>query len=111
MFQKPLFINPRRGEVGAVINNKAYRLCLTLSALAYLESLYDNQNILTLTRQFAQQGLSATDVQNILQAGLFGRSGPALEKMDVRDGFDAAMRIAALLLERAFVTNNHDAPK
>lgn len=108
MFKKPIFINPRRGEVAAIINNKAHCLCLTLSALAYLESCYDGCDILELTKRFAENGLSAKDVQNILQAGLFGRNGPALEAMEVRGGFEAAVEIASLLLERAFGGTGHD---
>ncbi len=103
MFKTPIFINPKRGEVGAIINGKAYKLCLTLSALAYLESLYDGKNILQITASFAQNGLTAQDIQNILQAGLFGRDGPALTHFEVRGGFDRAGKLATLLLERAFV--------
>ena len=108
MFKKPVFINPRRGEVIAVINNKTYCLCLTLSALAYLETCYEGRNILDLTRQFSRDGLKAKDIQNILQAGLFGRNGPALEKMDVRGGFTSAANIASLLLERSFGRDGDD---
>lgn len=77
--------------------------------MAYLESLYDGENILSLTTRFAQDGLSAQDVYKILQAGLMGGGQEGREadlepplKIDVDDGFEAASQAAAQLLERAF---------
>jgi len=113
------FVNPRRGELRLVIDGKARRLRLTLSALAYLESLYDGKNILLLTKDFATQGMCARDVICVLQAGLYGAGeGEMISDnikantddaantsyaFDIEGGYARASEAAAQLLEVAFL--------
>jgi len=113
------FVNPRRGELRLVIDGKTRRLRLTLSALAYLESLYDGKNILLLTKDFATQGMCARDVICVLQAGLYGAGeGEMISDnikantddaantscaFDIEGGYARASEAAAQLLEAAFL--------
>lgn len=109
-FKNILPINPRRGEVAVKLNGQQHILRLSLAALAYLENLYEGENILMLTKRFARDGLSAKDVHHILQAGLMGgldhnKDMPAHipAYIDVNGGFEQASCAAAKLLERAFI--------
>ena len=118
-FLPTVFVNPRRGERHLVIDGKARRLRLTLSALAYLESLYDGKNILLLTKDFAAHGMCARDVICVLQAGLYGAgegdmiseniktdTDEAVRKtcsFDIEGGYARASEVAAQLLEAAFL--------
>ncbi|MBV1933640.1 MAG: gene transfer agent family protein, partial [Parvibaculaceae bacterium] len=54
------------------MNGQTEILCLTLGALAELEDQYEGKNILTLVDEFAKNGLGASDVLNVLHAGLIG---------------------------------------
>jgi len=96
------FHNPRRGEMIFKINQRTHRFKLTLTALAYLEASYGDEDILILTRRFAKNGLSAKDVTNILRAGLYGAGEVVPAQIDLDEGFEAASRFATALLERAF---------
>ena len=66
------YANRHRGEVVARINGRRRLMRLTLSALAQLENCYGDRDILSLLSGFAANGLSATDVENIIRAGLAG---------------------------------------
>ena len=99
------FFNPRRGELVARMNGKTFRLRLTLAALSYLESLYDGEDILLLVRRFSNQGMSATDVENILQAGVYGAGYDPIKNMEIHGGFTVASAYASKLLERAFIAS------
>ncbi len=103
-------INARRGEVCVKINGRRHILRLSLTALACLENFYGGENILSLTRRFAKDGLGAQDVHHILSAGLIGGGYMCSDKqaemqINVEGGFETAAHAAAQLLERAFV--NH----
>ena len=99
-------VNRHRGEMSVEINGQVETLCLTLGALAELEDHYGGKNILALVDQFASKGMCATDVSNVLQAGLVG-AGCELSQADLNaarfeGGFVGAARAAATLLKISF---------
>lgn len=99
------FANRYRGEVVARINGRRRVMRLPLSALAQLENCYGDIDILHLIGRFAEDGLKAVDVDNVLRAGLastqddLALSGAPL---DVEGGHGVALQLATQLIERAF---------
>lgn len=78
--------NPHRGEIEGVLDGKPYRLCLTLGALAELESAFGDEDMLALATRFEKGRISARDAQRIIGAGLRGAG------YDVSDADVARMR-------------------
>ena len=78
--------NARRGEVDAVIDGRPRVLCLTLGALAELESAFGAADLADLGERFTSGRLSARDLIRIVSAGLRGAGEP------VTDDEVAAMR-------------------
>lgn len=74
--------NRRRGEIAADLDGETYRLCLTLGALAELESTYAADDLGALVDRFASGKLSATDMIRVIGAGLRG-AGYAVADKDV----------------------------
>jgi hypothetical protein len=74
--------NARRGEIEAVIDGRRRTLCLTLGALAELESAFGVDDIDALGRRFGEGRLSARDLAKLLGAGLRG-GGAALTDEEV----------------------------
>ncbi len=64
--------NRRRGEISAVLDGRAYRLCLTLGALAELEAAYAADDLGALVERFSRGRLSALDMIRVIGAGLRG---------------------------------------
>ena len=64
--------NRRRGEVEAVINGERRILCLTLGALAELETAFAAEDLQDLARRFASGRFKASDMIEIIGAGLRG---------------------------------------
>jgi hypothetical protein len=64
--------NRRRGEIEAGLDGKAYRLCLTLGALAELEAAYAADDLGALVERFSRGRLSALDMIRVIGAGLRG---------------------------------------
>jgi hypothetical protein len=64
--------NNHRGEVEAHLDGKVFRLCLTLGALAELESAFGHTDMLALATRFETGRISAGDCQKIIGAGLRG---------------------------------------
>lgn len=64
--------NARRGEVGATIDGEPRVLCLTLGALAELESAFGAEDLGDLVKRFASGRLAARDMVRIVGAGLRG---------------------------------------
>ena len=79
--------NRHRGEIEAVLDGKPYTLCLTLGALADLESAFGDEDMLALATRFEAGRISARDCQRIIAAGLRGGG------LDVSDQAVAAMRV------------------
>lgn len=76
-------VNRRRGEVAARLNGREYRLCLTLGALAELETAFEAEDLNSLTGRFSDGRLSARDITVIIAAGLRG-GGHDVSEDDVR---------------------------
>jgi hypothetical protein len=94
--------NARRGEISATLDGRERRLCLTLGALAELETAFAADDLNALVERFSGGRFSATDIIRIIAAGLRG-AGENVTDDDVRnmncDGGAAgfAMIVAELL--------------
>ncbi|MGO4683239.1 gene transfer agent family protein [Hyphomicrobium sp. 2TAF46] len=64
--------NKHRGEIEAMLDGRAYRLVLTLGALAELESAFGDDDMLALAARFEKGRLSARDCVKVIAAGLRG---------------------------------------
>ncbi len=64
--------NRRRGEFAAVIEGRESGLCLTLGALAELESAFAVDDLSALAERFSSGRLSARDLMRVIGAGLRG---------------------------------------
>ncbi len=98
--------NARRGEIEAELGGKRYTLCLTLGALAELESGMGASDLVALAERFEARRLSARDLSRIIACGLRG-AGHALSdddvaSMKVSGGLAAYVQIAADLLAATF---------
>lgn len=81
-----MIANRHRGEIAAELDGRVFRLCLTLGALAELESAFGADDLGALLERFGTGRLSARDMVRIIGAGL--RGGGA----DVSDAEVAAMQ-------------------
>lgn len=68
--------NRRRGEISAELDGQPFRLCLTLGALAELETSYAADDLGALVDRFSTGRLSARDMIRIIGAGLRGGGNP-----------------------------------
>ncbi|PZU86606.1 MAG: gene transfer agent family protein [Shinella sp.] len=75
--------NRRRGEVEAVIDGERRILCLTLGALAELETVFQADSLAGLAERFSSGRLKAADLMGIIAAGLRG-GGNRFSDEDVR---------------------------
>ncbi len=64
--------NLHRGEIAAELGGRTWRLCLTLGALAELESAFGGADILALAEKFESGRIGARDAIRVLGAGLRG---------------------------------------
>lgn len=64
--------NRHRGEVEARLDGKTFSVCLTLGALAELESAFGDEDMLALATRFEKGRISAKDCVRIIGAGLRG---------------------------------------
>lgn len=98
--------NRHRGEIEARLDGRPYRLCLTLHALAELESAFGDQDMLALAERFENGRLSARDCLRIIGAGLRG-AGHDLDDatvgaMQAERGAAGFVDIVARLLNATF---------
>jgi hypothetical protein len=98
--------NVKRGEIDATLDNKNYTLCLTLGALAELESGFGASDLIALASRFEERRLSARDILRIIGCGLRGAghdiSDEEVARMKVSEGLAGYVRIAADLLAATF---------
>lgn len=99
--------NRQRGEIEAVIDGERRILCMTLGALAELETAFGVDNIAELAGRFEGGRVGTRDVMAIIAAGLRG-GGNVVNDDDIADirvegGIGGAIRLAARLLESAFL--------
>jgi hypothetical protein len=98
--------NRRRGEIDAELDGKAYRLCLTLGALAELEAAYAADDLGALVERFSRGRLSALDMIRVIGAGLRGAgndvSDEAVGGMRSADGAAGFAAVVSDLLTTTF---------
>ncbi len=98
--------NPHRGEIEACLNGKTWKLCLTLGALAELESAFGDDDMLALAQRFEKGRLSASDATRIIGAGLRGAghdiTNEAVKAMRPEGGVLGIVDIVARLLSATF---------
>jgi hypothetical protein len=98
--------NRRRGEIAATIDGRACVLCLTLGALAELETAFGVDDLGALAQRFSSGRLSARDLMRIIAAGLRGAgmtvSDDEVAGMTVEGGIAGFARIVAELLKATF---------
>lgn len=104
--------NRHRGEIDAVLDGKPYTLCLTLGALAGLESAFGDEDMLALATRFETGRISARDCQRIIGAGLRGAdfdiSDQSVAAMRVEGGAAGYVDIVARLLSATFAAKPGD---
>ena len=98
--------NRHRGEIEAVLDSERRVLCLTLGALAELETAFAADSLEGLAERFSSGRLKAADLIRIIGAGLRG-GGNLFSDEDVAgiaaaDGLAGLARIAADLLQATF---------
>jgi hypothetical protein len=93
--------NRHRGEIDARLDGKVYRLCLTLGALAELESAFGDADMLALAERFEKGRLSARDCQRIIGAG-HEIEDDAVGAMQAEGGAAGFVDIVARLLAATF---------
>ena len=92
--------NRIRGELALKIEGEVYTLCLTLGALAKIETALGLQSLADLFTRLGEGKVSAGDISVILQAALMGggHTTAALERL----GYAEALSVVAELLEITF---------
>ncbi len=98
--------NKHRGEVDICLDGRTYRMCLTLGALAELETAFGDEDMLALAQRFGDGRLSSRDAIRILGAGLRGAgedlSDDAVAQMRCQGGAAGYIAAVAELLEATF---------
>ena len=98
--------NERRGEIVAELSGKRHRLCLTLGALAELESAFAADDLSALVARFSSGKLSARDMARVIGAGLRGAgaviSDEEVMTLETPGGVAGYARIVAGLLTATF---------
>jgi hypothetical protein len=98
--------NGKRGEIAAELDGKTYTLCLTLGALAELETNMGASDLLALAERFDARRLGANDILRIIGCGLRGAghmlADEDVAQMRVSGGLPGYVKIAADLLVATF---------
>jgi hypothetical protein len=98
--------NRHRGEVDAELGGRTYRLCLTLGALAELESRFEAGDLAGLLERLGSGRLAARDMIRILGAGLRGGGNEIADeevaRFAVAGGASGYARIVGELLAATF---------
>lgn len=98
--------NRHRGEIEAMFNGERRVLCLTLGALAELETAFAVDSLAGLAERFSSGRLKADDLIHIIGAGLRGGGNTFNDEdvaaMTVADGLAGFARISAELLQATF---------
>lgn len=104
--------NRHRGEISATLDGKAYRLCLTLGALAELEDAFGADDMIALAQRFEQGRMRANDAVRIIGAGLRGAghdiNDEAVRDMQAEGGAGGYIDIVARLLRATFADEDAD---
>jgi hypothetical protein len=107
--------NRLRGEIEAEIDGERRVLCLTLGALAELETAFGANDLMALAERFQSGRLSARDILLILACGLRG-GGAKISNEDVATmrmpgGLPGCVRTAADLVAATFGDPSGDPPR
>lgn len=98
--------NRHRGEVEGVIDGERRILCLTLGALAELETAFGADSLTDLATRFAGGRLKSADLTRILACGLRGGgnrvSDADVAEMAVEGGVAGAVKLVGELLAVTF---------
>jgi hypothetical protein len=98
--------NRHRGEIEAQLDGESYRLCLTLGAMAELESAFGDADMVALAARFESGRLRAQDCVRIIGAGLRGAGNDiddsAVARMQTDGGVPGFVGIVARLLAATF---------
>ena len=98
--------NRHRGEVDGVFDGERRILCLTLGALAELETAFAADNLAALATRFSSGRLTAQDMIRLIGAGLRGGGNlftdEEVAQMSVAGGGAGAARLVAELLAITF---------
>ena len=98
--------NRRRGEISAELDGRTRILCLTLGALAELESAFGAEDLGALVARFTQGRLSAQDIIRIVAAGLRGAGEAVTDdevaRMRCADGIAGFATVVGELLSQTF---------
>lgn len=98
--------NRHRGEVSADLGGRRLTLCLTLGALAELETAFGAQDMMALAARFEHGRISARDAIRILGAGLRGAgnniSDDEVARMSAQGGVAGHVAAVADLLAATF---------
>lgn len=98
--------NRMRGEISAELDGRTWTLCLTLGALAELESALATGDLMGLARRFEAGVLSAADAIRVIGSGLRGAgndiSDDAVARMTTTGGAAGFVTIVADLLNATF---------
>ena len=104
--------NRRRGEIEAEIDGERRILCLTLGALAELETAFAADDLAGLARRFSAGRLKAADLIRILGAGLRGGgnlySDEDVAAAGISGGIAGTAAIVSELLTATFLTDQAD---
>ncbi len=93
-------MNRARGEAAIEIDGESYRLCLTLGALAEIETALDAGSMAQLTARLSK--LSASDLLCVLQALL--RGGGHIDIAARLSALPVSPAVAARAVSEAFTT-------
>lgn len=98
--------NAHRGEIDAELGGKTYTLCLTLGALAEIESAYGGEDLIAIAERFETGRIGASDAIRVIGAGLRG-AGNAIANdevaaMTVAGGAGGYLDIVVRLLKATF---------
>ena len=98
--------NSHRGEIEALLDGRPHRLCLTLGALADLETAFGDADMLALADRFSTGRLKASDAARLIGAGLRGGGHPLSDEiaatMTAEGGAAGFVDIVARLLAATF---------
>lgn len=107
--REPLTVNRanhHRGEVEGVIDGERRILCLTLGALAELETAFGAESLVDLATRFSSGRLKSADLTRILACGLRGGgnrlSDADVAEMAVEGGVAGAAKLVGDLLAVTF---------
>ncbi len=107
--------NSYRGEITAKLDGRDWQLCLTLGALAELETKLGEDDVGALAGRFSSGRLSAKDMQVIIAAGLRGGghdiSDQEVGEMRTDNGVTGYAEIVAQLLSATFYDPLQEAVK